>query len=238
MAEQITVMGIDCQVERKDIKNVHLSVYPPNGVVAVSAPLDIESRTLKLFLTTKIPWIRKQQRSFADQRRESPREFIERESHYLWGHRYLLEVEEKEEAPSISISHITIHFTIRPNTTVDKRKSLFDQWYRKQLREKAEPLISKWEKKLDVTVKKLFIQHMKTKWGSCTHRKGYVRLNTELAKKDPQCLEYILVHEMIHLIEPTHNQRFRTLMDFHMPNWAIYRKVLNSTPLSHEEWKY
>ena len=238
MTDQITVLGIECQIIRKDIKNIHLSVHPPNGVVSVSAPTDMETRILQLFLTSKIAWIRKQQRAFAQQEREPPREFIERESHYLWGQRYLLEVTEKDEPPSLSLDHITLHLSIRPNTTLERKQEIFAQWYREQLRTKALLLIEKWEKILNVKVERLFIQHMKTKWGSCTHDKKYIRLNTELAKKDQQCLEFIVVHEMIHLIEPTHNKRFKALMDFHLPNWPIYRQVLNSTPLAHEDWKY
>ena len=238
MTDQITVLGIECQIIRKDIKNIHLSVHPPNGVVSVSVPIDTEIKILQLFLTSKIAWIRKQQRAFAEQERETPREFIERESHYLWGQRYLLEITEKDEAPSFSLDHITLHLTLKPHTNFARKQEIFAQWYREELKIKALDLIAKWEKILGVTVEKLFIQHMKTKWGSCTHKKKYIRLNTELAKKDPQCLEFIVVHEMLHLIEPTHNKRFKALMDFHLPHWPIYRQVLNNTPLSHEDWKY
>ncbi len=238
MSDQINILGIDCHIIRKDIKNVHLNVHPPFGLVSISVPTNMEIKLIEMFIISKISWIKKQQKEFIEQARETSREFIERESHYLWGQRYLLEIVEKDTQPLITLNHSTIQLIIRPNTNIERRQEIFAQWYRENLREKALPLIEKWEKTLGVKVNQLFIQQMKTRWGSCTHDRGYIRLNTELAKKQPQCLEFIVVHEMIHLIEPTHNKRFKALMNLHLPNWQLYQQELNSAMLSAEAWKY
>jgi predicted metal-dependent hydrolase len=238
MPSQLQLGDLTVDVVFKDIKNVHLSVYPPNGRVRISAPRRISETTLRAFAASKMPWIREQQRKLREQERESQREYLDRETHYVFGRRYLLKILEEERPASIERKHRTLFLNVRPGADESAMKAVLDDWYRQLLKEAAAPIIAKWEPRLGVTVRRVFVQHMKTKWGSCNHRAGSIRLNTELAKKPPQCLEYLVVHEMVHLIEPTHNARFRAVMDKHMPRWQFYRDLLNSLPLRQEHWEY
>ena len=238
MDDTIELGDMTIQVVRKEIKNVHLSVYPPAGRVRIAAPSRTSSETLRLFAISKLGWIKEQQAKLQEQERESPREYLERESHYVWGKRYLLKVREADEAPSVELEHSRLILQVRPGTDEDRRKSILAGWYREQIKLAAPPLIAKWEPLIGVAVDRFFVQHMKTRWGSCNPAAGAIRLNTELAKKPPECLEYIVVHEMIHLIEPTHNQHFVALMDRYMPKWQFLRDVLNRLPVRHESWGY
>ncbi len=238
MAAQLELGDLTVDVVFKDIKNVHLSVYPPNGRVHISAPRRISATTLRAFAAAKIPWIREQQRKLREQERETDREYLERESHYVLGRRYLLKTAEEDRPASVECKHRNLVLTVRPGTPENARKAILDEWYRQLLKEAATPIIAKWEPKCGVKVRRVFVQHMKTKWGSCNHRAGSIRLNTELAKKPPQCVEYLVVHEMMHLIEPTHNARFIALMDRFMPRWQLHRQLLNQLPLRHEHWDY
>jgi len=238
MPTQLKVGDVTVDVVLKDIKNVHLSVYPPAGRVRISAPLRMREETIRVFAVSKLPWIRQQQRKLREQERETTREYLDRESHYVFGRRCMLIVTEQDVPASVELKHHRLLLTVRPGTTDEMKRALVDEWYRRRLKETATPMIARWEKRLGVTVKRLFIQHMKTKWGSCNHRRGTIRLNTELAKKPRECLDYLIVHELIHLLEPTHNARFVRLMDEHMPRWQHYRKTLNRLPLRHEEWEY
>ena len=194
--------------------------------------------TIRVFAVTKLGWIKKQQQKLREQIRETPREYLDRESHYLWGKRYLLNIVEKETAPYVSLRHNKMVFHIRPNTSDERKQVIFSEWYREKLKESVPSLVAKWESLMGVRVEKLFVQRMKTKWGSCNYRSGNIRLNTELAKKPLECLEYVVVHEMAHLLEPSHNSRFIALMDQFMPNWQLYRDELNRLPVRHEEWGY
>ena len=238
MGTTIQLGNIAVDVVLKDIKNVHLSVYPPSGSVRISAPLRMKVDTIRLYAISKLDWIKEQQRKLREQERETPREFLGRESHFVWGRRYLLDVIEKEAAPGIELTHRKIRLQIRPGTNEDKRQDILDEWYRDQIRIAAQPLIAKWEPILGVTVSGFTVRKMKTKWGSCSPDVRTIRLNTELAKKPPECLEYITVHEMVHLLEPTHNHRFVTLMDRFLPKWQHYREILNRLPVRHERWEY
>ena len=195
----------------KDIKNVHLSVYPPHGAVRISAPKRMSLDTIRLFAVSRLAWIRQQQKKLREQERESAREYIERESHYVWGKRYLLVVRETDVAPSIELTHRRLILSVRPRTSEEKREAIVDDWYREQLRKAVPPLLGRWQPLIGVEAKRFFVQRMKTKWGSCNHDARAIRLNTELARKPPECLEYIVVHELIHLLEPTHNARFIAL---------------------------
>ena len=230
--------SLTVDVTRKNIKNLHLSVYPPVGNVRIAAPLRMDLETIRVYAISKLSWIKQQQRKLLAQERESPRECIERESHYLWGQRYLLTVIEHDAPPQIERSHSKLILRVRPATSEEKRREILDEWYRRLLRQAATPLIAKWETILGVTPTRVFIQRMKTKWGSCTHAAARIRLNTDLAKKPPECLEYIVVHELVHLLEPTHNSRFISLMDRHMSQWRLYREMLNRLPVRHENWHY
>lgn len=235
---QIRIGDITVDVVKKDIKNLHLSVYPPAGTVRIAAPLRMDLETIRTFAITKLGWIKSQQQKLQEQERETPRDYIERESHYVWGKRYLLHVVEKDTAPAVELGHRTLLLQIRPGTGTHKRQAILEKWYRQQLKAELPVLIAKWEALIGVNVKQFFVQQMKTKWGSCNPATATIRLNTELAKKPPACLEYIVVHEMVHLFEPTHNNRFRTLMDRFMPNWHLYRDELNRQPVRHEDWVY
>lgn len=238
MAAQITLGDITVDVVQKDIKNIHLSVYPPAGRVRISAPSRMSLDTIRVFAVSKLGWIKQQQRKLREQERESPREYLDRESHFVWGKRYLLKVVEKDAPPEVELKHNKMRLQIRPAIDEAKKQAVLDHWYRTQLREAALPLIAKWEPLVGVKVQKLFVQQMKTRWGSCNPASASVRLNTDLAKKPRECLEYMVVHELVHLLEPTHNKRFVALMDRFLPKWQFCREVLNRLPVRHENWAY
>jgi predicted metal-dependent hydrolase len=238
MVARIELEDIAVDVVRKDIKNIHLSVYPPTGKVRISAPLRMDVDAIRVFVISKLSWIRRQQEKQREQARETPREYLDRESHYLWGKRYLLEVNEIDLAPAVELEHDRMFLRVRPGTKEEKREAILEEWYRERLKEAIPGLISKWEPLIGVRAARFFVQRMKTKWGSCNPRSGNIRLNSELAKKPRECLEYILVHEMVHLLEPTHNARFTALMDQFMPKWHFHRDELNRFPVRHETWLY
>jgi len=238
MHSQIKLGDIEVDVVFKDIKNVHLSVYPPNGHVRISAPERMNLDHIRVFALDKMPWIRSQQKKIREQERETPREYIDGESHYVWGQRYLLKVVEKNAPVMVMVQPGKLMLQVRPGSDANKRHEILEGWYRARLKEAVPSLISKWELALGVKVQRFFVQRMKTKWGSCSHKTGSIRLNTELVKKPRECLEYIVVHEMMHLLEPTHNDRFINLMNSFMPNWKAQRDELNRLPVRHEEWHY
>ena len=238
MRTRIQLGDIPIEVVRRDIKNVHLSVHPPTGRVRVAAPRRMNLNTVRVFAISKLSWIKRQQRKLQAQERETPREFIDRESHYVWGRRYLLKIIEAEQAPSVELAHGRMLLRVRPGTDAARREEVVEQWLREELRKAVPRLIDKWERLMGVKVRHLFIQRMKTKWGSCNHRAGSVRLNTDLARKPSECLEYIVVHEMVHLLEPTHSDRFIALMSQFMPKWQSHRDLLNRLPVRHERWDY
>jgi predicted metal-dependent hydrolase len=237
MATRIKLGEIAIEVVRKDIKNIHLSVFPPAGRVRISAPRRMTLDNIRVFAISKLFWIKKQQQKLQEQVRETPREYLDRESHYLWGKRYLFKVEEKDSAAYVSLKHNQMVLHIRPDTSDERKQGLLAEWYREKLKEVVPALVAKWEPLMGVKVEKTFFQRMKTKWGSCNHRAKNIRLNTELAKKLPECLGYVVVHEMAHLLEPSHNSRFIALMDQFMPSWRNHREELNRAPLGHEEWE-
>jgi predicted metal-dependent hydrolase len=238
MVTQIQLGDIAVDVVQKDIKNIHLSVYPPTGKVRISAPLRMDLDTIRIFAITKLGWIKNQQQKLREQERETPREYLDRESHYLWGKRYLLNIQEDDAVPVIELKHNKIILRRRPATSDETKKTILDAWYRENIKETVPVLITKWEPLMGVKVERFFVQRMKTKWGSCSPDSRSIRLNTELAKKPPECLEYILVHEMTHLLESTHNARFISLMDQFMPKWRFYKDELNKLPVRHENWVY
>jgi predicted metal-dependent hydrolase len=238
MADQIKVGDISVEVIFKDIKNVHLSVYPPAGRVRITAPARMNIDTIRLYIIAKLDWIKKQQTKLQSQERETPREYLDRESHYVWGRRYLLKVLEVDRVPTVELKHNQMVLTVRTGAGSEKKEMVVASWYREQLRLAMSPLISKWEVLIGVKSNRIFVQRMKTKWGSCNPNTHSIRLNSELAKKSPECLEYVIVHELVHLLEPTHNQRFVSLMNKFMPQWRQFRDELNRQPLSHAEWEY
>ena len=238
MVTQFNLGDIAVDVVFKDIKNIHLSVYPPIGKVRVSAPLRMELETIRVFTLSKLGWIKQQQQKLRGQERETPREYLDRESHYVWGKRYLLKLVEKDEAPEVELKHNHMLLHVRPGASEDTKQAIIAQWYREQVKSAVPALIAKWEPIMGVKVGRVFVQKMKTKWGSCNPASRSIRLNTELAKKPRECLEYVVVHEMTHLLERHHNERFVTLMDANIPQWRQYRDLLNRSPLAHEEWGY
>jgi predicted metal-dependent hydrolase len=238
MGATIELGEIAVEVRKKDIKNIHLSVHPPAGKVRISAPLRMNLETIRVFAISKLDWIKQQQKKFKAQQRETPREYLDRESHYVWGKRYLLQVIESDAAPAVELKHNKMLLRVRPGTGEEKRQAIVDEWYRAQLKEAVPSLIAKWEPLMDVKVERFFVQKMKTKWGSCNAGARSIRVNTELAKKPRECLEYILVHEMVHLIVRHHDERFTGMMDRYLPSWRLIRQTLNAAPLAHANWAY
>jgi predicted metal-dependent hydrolase len=237
MSETIQLGPTEISVTRKDIKHVHLSVHPPSGRVTMVAPLATRSEVARAYAVSKLGWIREQQAKLRGQAREAPRLFVERESHYLWGRRYLLTVREEEAKPSVRLSHRRITLTVRPGSGRAKREAVIHAWHRSLLHDALPGLIRKWEPKLGVKVAAYFLQRMKTKWGGCNHRAWHIRLNTELVRKPRDLLEYVVVHEMVHLTEPTHSDRFISILERHYPSWREARAELNELPLTAELWK-
>ena len=235
MTESIVLGEITIEVTRKAVKNVHLSVHPPDGRVTLVAPRETRFEAARAYAIAKLGWIRDQQEKLRSQARETPRQYVERESHYLWGRRYLLSVEERDAKPKVTLDHKRIHLSVRPGSGRDKRAEVIHAWHRCMLHEAIPPLIDKWERKLSVQVSRYFLQRMKTKWGGCNPKARTIRLNTELVKKPKDLLEYIIVHEMAHLIEPTHNERFIAVLDKHYPTWREAREELNALPLSEQK---
>ena len=238
MVTQLKLGDIAVDVVLKDIKNIHLSVYPPTGRVRISAPSRMSLDTIRVFTISKLGWIKRHQTKIRGQERETPREYLDRESHYVWGKRYLLKVVECDETPSIELKHSQMVFRLRPGTQDKNKQALVEQWYREQIKKAVPSLIARWEQVMGLKVERFFVQRMKTKWGSCNIGTRSIRLNTDLAKKPPEYLEYIVVHEMAHLIVRHHNDRFGSLMDKCLPNWKLLRQGLNSAPLAHADWAY
>lgn len=229
---QLEVSGISVEIVRKDIKNLHLGVYPPNGRVRVAAPLRLDDEAVRLAVISRLGWIRRQQNGFAQQERQSLREMVTGESHYVQGRRYRLDVIEHDGPVVISLrNNTTLELRVRAGTTREKRERALNQWYRQRLRERIAVLITQWEPRIGVTVAEWGIKKMKTHWGTCNIEARRIWLNLELAKKPAACLEYILVHEMVHLLERHHNDRFSALMDKFVPQWRQQREMLNRAPL-------
>lgn len=237
MAETIQLGEIAIALTRKDVKHVHLSVHPPNGRVTLVAPKGTRSEVARAYAISRLGWIRDHQARMRKQARETPRQFIERESHYVWGRRYLLTLGEEEAKPSVRLSHRTITLTVRPGSSTIKRATVMHEWHKSLLHDLVPRFIARWEPKLGVDVAGYFLQRMKTKWGGCNRGVRTIRLNTELVKKPKDLLEYVVVHEMLHLVEPTHSERFVALLNRHYPGWREARAELNELPLAAETWK-
>lgn len=226
---QLTVADLTVDVVRKRIKNLHLAVYAPDGRVRVATPLTLSDESIRLYVLAKLTWIRRQQAKFEGQARQSEREYVQRESHYVWGQRYLLQIIEHNAPPRIERpgpQRLTMH--VRPGTNEAQRRNILSKWYRGELKAQVPTLIAKWEPIMGVSVADWGVKQMKTKWGTCNIDARRIWLNLELAKKPLPCLEYIIVHEMAHLLERHHNDRFRTLLDQFIPNWRTVREELNA----------
>jgi predicted metal-dependent hydrolase len=237
--DQIEVNGIRVDVVRKDIKNLHLAVYPPAGRVRVAAPEHLDDEAVRLAVVSRLGWIRRKQETYVAQERQSAREIVTGESHFVQGRRYRLDVVEATGRQSVGFRDgRTLEIRARAGASPGEREQLLQRWYRRFLRSQVGDLIAKWEPIVGVEVAGWGIKKMKTRWGTCNSEARRIWINLELAKKPPACLEYIVVHELVHLIERRHNQHFRELMDRHLPQWRMYRDELNRAPLAHEDWTY
>ena len=234
---EITVGSVTVQVVRKAIKNLHLGVYPPHGRVRVAAPLALKDDAVRLAVISRLGWIKQQQARFEAQPRQSPREMVSGESHYFLGRRYRLQVVTGDGPPKV-LSHAgsTIELRAPAGASVADRERVLARWYRRELQERVEPLVEKWQRLLGVDVAAWGIKKMKTRWGTCNQQARRVWLNLELAKQPARCIEYLVVHELVHLCERTHGERFTTIMDEHLPRWRALRRELAEGPLAHEEW--
>jgi predicted metal-dependent hydrolase len=236
---QIRVSGLSVEIVRKDIKNLHLGVYPPNGRVRVAAPISISDDAVRLAVIGKLGWIRRQQQKFEAQPRQSKREMVSGESHFFQGRRYRIRVVFHEGPATVVLRNMrTMEIRVRSGTSAEQRLKVIERWYREQLKAMVPALLEKWQPLLGVQVADWGIKKMKTKWGSCNIDAGRIWLNLELAKKPVQCVEYVVVHEMVHLVERHHNDRFIALMDQNIPHWRTYREELNRAPLAHEDWTH
>ena len=234
---QITVNDLVVKVVRKDIKNLHLAVCPPDGWVRVSAPLRVNDEAVRLAVISKLAWIKRQQAKFAGQERQPAREYISGESHYYWGRRYLLNVIYHSAPPRVVVRNKTkLDLYVRVGSDAAKRQRALRAWYRQQLKAAIPPLVAKWQVKMGVQVAEWRVKRMKTRWGTCNVQARRIWLNLELVKKPPNCLEYIVVHEMVHLMERLHNKRFVAYMDKFVPQWRLLRAELNQAPLEHTTW--
>jgi len=232
----MSVRGIDIDVIYKDIKNLHIGVYPPFGRVRVAAPLKLDDDRVRLAIIQRLPWIKKQREQFRAAERQTQREMITGESHFIWGNRHRLKVVERPGRAHFEVEGQRFLLYVPERAPAARRLALLDRWYRDQLRRAVPPLIEKWSEVMGVSVPRWSIRRMKTKWGSCNRETGHIWFNVELAKKHPESLEYLVVHEMTHLLERNHGERFSKLMDSQLPDWRVRRDALNEAPLGHEEW--
>ena len=238
-SHELLVSGLRVLVVRKRIKNLHLGVYPPDGRVRVAVPLTVSDEAVRIAVIGKLRWIRRQQAAFEGQERQSRREMLAGESHYYLGRRYRLAVSPTLGKSGVTLrSRNTLELRGSPDMTTEQRERVLAHWYRERLRALAAPLIEKWQEILGVTIEEWGIKKMKTKWGSCNANARRIWLNLELVKKPPECLEYLIVHELVHLLVRHHDERFQALMDKHLPRWQASRKTLNAAPLAHEVWDY
>lgn len=236
---RIEVGGIPVEIVRKDIKNLHLGVYPPTGRVRVAVPLRLGDDAVRVAIVSRLGWIKRQRLAFLDQDRQSAREMVTGETHYVEGRRFRLKVVPHDGAAQVTLRHNkTLVLRVRPKLDTNQRFAVLEHWYRARLREQARPLLAHWAERLGVSISGLGIRKMRTRWGTCNQDAGRIWLNLELAKKPTECMEYIVVHELVHLLERHHNERFAALMDQHLPDWRLRRDVLSKSPLAHEEWAY
>ncbi len=232
----ITVANIRVEILRKDIKNLHMGVYPPNGRVRVAAPLLVSDEAVRLAVIGKLAWIKRQREKFQTQPRQSERAMVRGESHYHLGQRYRLNVVEQPGKRSITLRGKSMVLTCPAGSTTEQRTALLLRWQRAELKSLLEPLLKQWQTVLGVTVATWGVKRMKTKWGSCNPQTASLWFNLELIKKAPACIEYIVLHELMHLVERHHNDRFTALLDQHLPNWRSLQQLLNQSVLGHERW--
>lgn len=232
----LTVAGLEVDVDFKDIKNLHLSVYPPAGRVRIAAPHRTTEEAIHLAIVQRLSWIKRQREQFQQASRQTERRMVSGETHYVWGRRYLLDVSRSSGAFGVQLKGNTLWVITPEGTDADGRFAALDRWYRRELKAAVPALLEKWQQVLNVDVDKFVVRRMKTKWGTCIPDSRTILLNPELAKKDPRCLEYIVVHELAHLRERGHGEKFIALMDEVLVDWRARRDQLNEAPLAHEDW--
>lgn len=234
----LTVSGVAVDVVFKDIKNLHISVYPPMGRVRVAAPVRTDEDTIRLAIVQRLPWIRRQQQQLQQAERQTKREMLSGETHYVWGQRYRLDVSRRSGHYSVETKGDTLWVVTPDGADAEARRAALNRWYRRELRAAVPALLAKWLPIIGVEIDKIVIRRMKTKWGTCVEHSRSIWLNPELAKKNPRCLEYIIVHELTHLLDRGHGERFVSLMDRFMPDWRSRRDELNAAPLADENWEF
>jgi hypothetical protein len=232
----LTVSGLGVDVVYKDIKNMHISVYPPVGRVRVAAPENTSEDTIRLAIVQRLPWIRRQREDLQRAERQTKREMQSGETHYVWGQRYRLDVSRASGNHHVAIKGQTLWVATPVGSCVDDKRATLDRWYRREIKAAMPPLLAKWQPIIGAEASKIVVRRMKTKWGTCVARSRTIWINPELAKKNPRCLEYILVHELTHLHERGHGERFVALMDQYLPDWRARRDELNGAPLADEDW--
>ena len=230
---RIVVDGIEVSVTKKAIKNMHLYVKPPDGHVEVSAPIRLNDESIELFIRTKIGWIRRQQEKFEKQPRQTAREYMSGEALYVWGRPYDLLVSYSNKGNSLVLNGEKAILTVRESSTTEQREKYVNEWYRGILKEEIARVLPKWERITGLHPTGWQIKNMTTRWGTCNVKTRKIWLNLQLAKKTPECLEYVIVHELMHLIEKSHNGKFVALMDRYLPNWREIRKKLNDQMLDY-----
>jgi hypothetical protein len=219
----------------KDIKNLHLSVRPPGGKVRITVPVRMKLETIRAFALSKLDWIKKHKKKMREQERENPREEGGPETHLVWGQPYGVKLNVVKTRPSVELKDGQLVLNVKAGFSQSRQRALLEAWYRDQVKTAAQPMLAKWEPQLGVRAQRLFIQRMKTRWGTCHYRKGHIRLNSDLARKPLPCLEYVVVHELVHLLEPSHNTRFKALMTRYMPEWKQVRNELKWLPVRREK---
>lgn len=231
----LTVAGLGVDIVYKDIKNLHISVYPPIGRVRVAAPHRLDEEAIRLAIVQRLPWIKRQREQLQNADRQTERRMASGETHYIWGKRYRLNADDGR--PRVVPKGKTLWLTAPAGLDDEQKRQILDRWYRRQIKAALPPLLEKWQQVIGQEASKVVVRRMKTKWGTCQQASRSIWINPELAKKNPRCLEYIVVHELTHLLERTHNERFVELMDKHLPDWRARRDELNEAPLAHEEWE-
>ncbi|ASJ70673.1 M48 family metallopeptidase [Granulosicoccus antarcticus] len=236
--ELLQIGSIEMRLNRKAIKNLHISVLPPDGRVRISAPERMTDTAIRMAVISRIPWIRKQQSEFAKQPRQSDREMVSGECHYVWGRPHRLNLVERLGRHEVTVGGGKVHLYVKPGTSVENKALVLSEFYRDALKVRIGALLGEWQAQIGVETAGWGVKKMKTKWGSCNTISRRILLNLELAKKPPECLEFVLVHELVHLLERNHNDRFKAYMDEFLPDWRERRNLLNSMPLGHSSWGY
>ncbi len=229
----LTVSGIEISAEKKQIKNMYIRVIPPDGRVHITVPMSATEDAIRMFAISRIAWIKKQRQKFADQPRQTERRYVSGESYYLWGRRYRLDVVYSNIRNDVSVSGQKVILQVRPDSTAQQRANVMDGWYREILKRAIPPILEKCEKIVGVHANEWQVKNMRTKWGTCNISKKRIWLNLQLARKTPECLEYVIVHELVHLLERKHNDVFKAYMDRFYPNWRIVKVNLNEQILDY-----